>query len=179
MAPPVDLARTGSLDDEVRASEYGTDLEAALLASAQVSAADYPGSEDCALELALRRSRQESGVYFDDAAAFQAVIRQSRYEARVRWWVAGHPASPVSCPPAWLRQEPWLPCDGSAAGPVTPAGAASGPLTPAGAASSREHAVLAAGPATFGVAPGPVVPDFEPLSPPESGPESGDEYDSE
>ena len=175
MAPPVDRSRSGPLDDEVRASDYGTDLEAALLASAQVSSADYPCSEEGAMELALRLSRQESGVYYDDAAAVQAVITQSRYEARVRWWMAGRPAAPATFPPLWLRQETWLPCDSSTAGPVTPAGAVSGPAAPAGAASSREPAVLDAAPATVGVAPGPVVPDFEPLSPPES----GDEYDSE
>jgi len=175
MAPPVDRSRSWPLDDEVRASEYGTDLEAALLASAQVSPADYPCSEEGAMELALRRSRQESGVYYDDAAAVQAVITQSRYEARVRWWMAGRPAAPDTFPPAWLRQETWLPCDSSTAGPVTPAGAVSGPAAPAGAASSREPAVLDAAPATVGVAPGPVVPDFEPVRPPES----GDEYDSE
>ena len=108
MAPPVDLARTRSLDDEVRASEYGTDLEAAPPASAQVSAAGYPCSEECAPELALRRSRQDSGVYVDDAAALQAVVRQSRCEARVRRRVAGHESfgrdiagdGPVTPPPS-------------------------------------------------------------------------------
>ena len=168
MAPPVDRARSSPPDDEERATEYGTDLEAALLASAQVTSADNPRSEEGALELALRRSRQDSGLYLEDTAACQVAIVQSIYEARVQWWLAVHPASPAPDPPAWLRQESWLPCDSSAAGPVTPAGAA----------SSREHAVVGAPPATVGAAPAPVVPEFEPLSPPESGPESGDEYDS-
>ena len=42
-----------------------------------------------------------------------------------------------------------------------------------------ERAALDAAPESVGAAPTPVALDFEPLSPPESGPESGDEYDSE
>ena len=139
-SPPACSDSQQRVRERERALEYGFDLEAALAASAKYDPDNDPCSEEAALELAIKRSKVDSGTYSDDVAALQMASERSMLPRCV--------APPGSNPLDRLPQ---------AADVIR----AAGPAASVGGASTSQDAALA-------VAPASVVPYFEPMSTPES-----------